>query len=91
MPLQTKLISVTIEYCKGKMRFQKVITGAELDEIGGLWWQNPGASNNGNNYVPVPPTPMPNDPCPTDLVGGGGSACWYDPQSGQWICPDGLG
>jgi len=89
MPLQTKLISVTIVYCKNGKQFKKEITEADFDKIGGLWWENGSASNNGHNYLPVPPQPLGTD-CAMDLLTGG-SACWWDPKTSQWICPDGLG
>lgn len=85
MALDTRLVSVTIVYCKNDQLFEKEI---DLERAGGLWWNNGTAANKGNNYVPGRQTPLHKD-CP--MVQRGASACWWDNQKNDWVCPDGLG
>jgi hypothetical protein len=86
MSLDTRLMSVTIVYCKNGQQWQKEI---DLVKAGGLWWNNPNSGNQGQNHVPGKQQKLGQD-CEM-LMGGGGSACWWDNQTSQWICPDGLG
>ncbi len=86
MALDTRLISVTIVYCKNNTQWKKEI---DLDKAGGLWWNNGGAANTGNDHVPGKKTKLP-DPCKMELAGDG-SACWWDNRTNSWVCPDGLG
>jgi len=84
--LQTTLLAVTIVYCRNNKMFKKEI---DLTSVGGLWWNNPSPNPGGNQYPPGKTIPLP-DPCPrTEVMAA--SACWWDNQRNQWVCPDGLG
>jgi len=87
MALDTRLISITIVYCRNDQQWQKEI---DLEKAGGLFWNNTKASNHGNAYVPGKQILL-DDPCPTPMVVPDTSACWWDNRKNQWVCPDGLG
>jgi hypothetical protein len=86
MALQTTLISVTIVYCKNGKQFQKEV---DLAKAGGLWWNDGTGKNEPHNYPPGKTAPLHTD-C-AKMVVAGGSACWWDNQKNEWVCPDGLG
>ena len=62
----------------------------DLDQAGGLWWNNP-TPNPGPGVGPKVPgkvKPVNESDCPP-AVPAPDHQCWWDPNQNRWICPDG--
>jgi hypothetical protein len=81
------LISVTVVYCdKNGKQWEKEL---DLEKVGGLWWNNPPGAGSGTHYPPGQKQLIGD--CGPQVPLERGTTCWYDNNTGQWVCPEGLG